>query len=493
MNFRWRATHGLCLGTLFAIPLGRAPAQSTWSRFRGPDGSGVAPDAASLPAVLDPERNLLWKRALPPGHSSPCIAGGRVFVTGHDEGTLATLCVDAASGEILWRRDVEAKAAERLHPIHDPATPTPTTDGERVFVYFGSFGLLAYDFEGEEVWRRELPVPKNTFGTAASPVIAGEVLVFLHDANDESFVEAIRPATGATVWKTPRPGFQSGWSTPAVRSVDGTLELLVYGVWWLTAYDLADGSERWSVPGLSDEPIVTPTSGGDLVFITSYNMKTNSEVIGLPTFDSLLEQYDEDGDGQLDSAEAARNDSVLSRSDADGEGDHPLRIFFRFLDVDKDGELTAAEWPKLVDWLNGFEHANAILALRPGAEGGDPEIVWQYPHGVPECPSSLVYGGRVYLVKNGGLATCLDAETGAVHYQERLDSRGPCYASPVAGDGKVFTASAHGVVTIFEAGDSLKVLSRNDLGERIMATPALVNGKVYVRTEAALYAFGNAE
>lgn len=145
------------------------------------------------------------------------------------------------------------------------------------------------------------------------------------------------------------------------------------------------------------------------------------------------------------------------------------------------------------NWLNDFEHANAILALRPGAEGAETEIAWQYPRGVPERPSSLVHRGRVYLVENGGLATCLDARTGAILYQERLDSRGPCYASPVAGDGQVFTASARGVVTIFEAGDSLKVLSRNDLGERIMATPALANGRVHVRTESSLYAFGASE
>jgi len=141
-------------------------------------------------------------------------------------------------------------------------------------------------------------------------------------------------------------------------------------------------------------------------------------------------------------------------------------------------------------WLETFEHANALMAICPPGAEQEPEIVWQHPRGVPECPSPLYYEGRVYMVKNGGIASCLDAETGELKFQERLDSRGPFYASPVAGDGKLYFASARGEVTVIEASDSLKVLSRNGLGERIMATPALVDGVVYVRTDSHLYAFG---
>jgi outer membrane protein assembly factor BamB len=95
------------------------------------------------------------------------------------------------------------------------------------------------------------------------------------------------------------------------------------------------------------------------------------------------------------------------------------------------------------------------------------------------------------MVKNGGLVTCLDAASGALVYEGRLDQRGPCYGSPVAGDGKLYCASARGQVTVFAAGDELEVLARNDLGERILATPALVAGAVYVRTAGHLYAFAD--
>ena len=124
----------------------------------------------------------------------------------------------------------------------------------------GTVPFVGYDLEGKELWRRELPIPKNTFGTAASPVMVGGKLIFLADAEESSCMEAIEPASGKTLWRQDRARFKSGWSTPAVWTRAGSSgekieELLVLGVGWLTAHDLADGSERWSYPGLTDEPI----------------------------------------------------------------------------------------------------------------------------------------------------------------------------------------------------------------------------------------------
>jgi outer membrane protein assembly factor BamB len=478
---------GLLLLTSCAAPGGDA---AEWGQFRGPDGRGVARDRRPLPAVLDTEHNLLWSQVVPAGLSSPCVAGERLFLTGAEERRLETLCLDRSSGALLWRRAVEVEELERAHRINGAASPTAVSDGERVIAYFGSFGLICYDLDGGEQWRRVLPVAENSFGTAASPIFARGRLIFNRDTNTESFLEAIDPATGETVWRVERPASKSGWSTPAVWRRAGVDELLVYGPLWLRAFDLADGKELWALPGLTDEPCTTPASGEGLVFVTSYNMKTNPEVLGLPSFAELVAEYDRDGDGQLNREEANENDSVLSRFDADGEGDHPLRIFFRFLDADEDGRLSETEFQKLVDWIDGFDFANGLLAVRPAKGGGAAEVAWQHTRGVPECPSPLYYDGRVYMVKNGGIVTCLDARTGELRYQSRIDSRGPCYASPVAGDGKIYTASAHGVITVLAAGDELDILAHNDLGERIMATPALADGVVYVRTESALYAFG---
>ena len=487
MRIRLIAT---ALAALTASGITHASGEEEWNQFRGPGVRGIASGSAPLPVEFDAEHNLVWRSAISRGISSPCFFGDRIFVTGHAEGEFETLCLDRASGEVLWRSAVPADRQERFHRINGPASPTPTTDGERVYVYFGAKGLFAYDFDGELVWERETDFPNNTFGTAASPIIAGDYLIFSNDAGADSSLEAIDRETGETVWSVDRSSFKSGWSTPTLWKHDGVEELLVLGIWWLSAYDLSDGSLRWSVPGLTDEPIVTPVTGDGLVFVSSYNMKTSLEAIGLPEFESLLVELDTDGDGGLSRDEASANKSVLSRADADGEGDHPLRIFFRFLDVDGDGFLRENEWGKLVDWLGAFEHANALVAVRPGKDGAPAELAWQQTRGVPECPSPLYYDGRVYLVKNGGMVSCIDAATGELKYQERSGARGPFYASPVAGDGKIYTASARGVITVLAAGDELKVLASNDLGERIMATPALVGGRVFVRTEEALYAFG---
>jgi len=130
------------------------------------------------------------------------------------------------------------------------------------------------------------------------------------------------------------------------------------------------------------------------------------------------------------------------------------------------------------------------MAIRPAHGERQTEVLWQFPRGVPECPSPLFYDGRIYMLKNGGIFTALDAQTGELLFQERIDARGPYYASPVAGDGKIYAASRRGVVTTLRAGQVLEILGQVDLGEDIHATPALAGGVVYVRTEAHLYAFG---
>ena len=466
-------------------------AQSNWSQFRGADAQGVAVGDRPLPIEFGVDKNVIWKTPINPGHSSPCVWGDRIFLTGSTGRELETICIDRSSGALLWRKSIEVESFERAQQVNSPASPTPTADGKRVFVYFGSFGLICYDFAGQEQWRREMSDRSNTFGTGASPIMAGGFLILNRDTNRKSFVEAIDPPTGRTVWKTDRTGIQSGWSTPVVRRTGDIDELIIFGAFRLMGYDLRDGSERWSVPGIADEPCVTPAIGEGLVYVHSHNMHTNPEVIGLPDYESLLADYDTDGDRRLNRAEARPNQSILSRPDADGEGDHPLLGFFQMLDTDRSGEITETEWQKMPKWLGDFKHPNAIVAIRPGApEGKETEVAWQYPRGVSEVPSPLYHEGRIYVVMNGGTATCLDAKTGELKFQGRIGARGPRYSSPVVGDGKIYTASARGVVTVLRAGDELEVLGNNDLGERIMATPALLDGRIYLRTEKHLYSFG---
>jgi outer membrane protein assembly factor BamB len=159
--------------------------------------------------------------------------------------------------------------------------------------------------------------------------------------------------------------------------------------------------------------------------------------------------------------------------------------FFR-IDLDSNQTLDEAEWNK---YAKIFELAqNTFVALRPEASGGTPRIAWEYKRGVPYVASPLVYRGRVVLVKDGGIVTVLDAQNGELVKQLRARGTGNFYSSPVAGDGKIYMASVGGVVTVCDA-ESMKILSSHDFAERIAATPVIADGRVYLRTEKALYCF----
>ena len=151
-------------------------AESNWPQFRGPGGQGIG--TGNPPVEFGPEKNVVWKVDVPHGHSSPCIWGGKIVLTGLADGKLVTFCLNRADGRKLWRTVAPAEKVEGAHRIGSPASPTPCTDGERVYVYFGSLGVLAYDLEGREVWRKALPAPVVEFGTGASPILAdGKVII----------------------------------------------------------------------------------------------------------------------------------------------------------------------------------------------------------------------------------------------------------------------------------------------------------------------------
>ncbi len=481
------------LVVLLVLGVDLADGQVKWDQFRGPGGLGIAAAGVKAPVEFDREKNVIWKTQVTKGHSSPVIWGDRIFLTGYAQKNLETVCIDRTNGKIIWKALTPVEKVERVHQISSPAAPSAATNGKYVYVYFGSYGLICYDFEGKMIWKHVMALPQNMYGTSASPIIAGGLVIIMDDPGENTWVLAFDCETGELVWKTDRPGFKAGWSTPTYRKDGDVEEVIIYGKWRVAAFDLKDGTERWTVPGMTDEPCITPVMGEGLVFVSSYNMRTNPEVIGLPKWSELIEEYDKDKSGDLNLEECRPNKSILSRFDADGEGDHPLWGFFRFLDVDQSGGITEKEWGKMIAYIDSFEFENALMAIKPGGngEGKEAQVVWRHTFGVPECPSPLYYDGRVYMVKDGGMVSCLDAKTGEKKYQELLGVGGPYYSSPVVADGKIYVGSTRGgVVTVFEAGDTLRVLARNKLGERIMATPAIVDGKIYVRTDRNLYAFG---
>ena len=476
----------------------RAGDDARWPRFRGIGGRGVASDSKPLPVRFGPDQGVAWKTRLPGGHSSPCIWGRRIFLTGFDPKAkrLETLCLDRRSGDIVWRRVAPAERIEQVHRISSPAVPTPATDGRRVYVYFGSFGLLCYDVDGRERWRHPLPIPNKYFGSGSSPIVAGKLVLQNVDHQGESFLLAVDGRTGKPAWRVKRALFQRGWSTPVHHARRGGRdEVIVLGGSRLVAYGLRDGRERWSIGGLPPFPISSPViADGRLFMATSDEFGAPDNVVHPPPFDQFAGKHDRNRDGIIARDEIPESFLVLKRHASDGAGDTTLKgWFFGRVDLDKDGSLNRKEWNKFVADMTAWpaKFNVVVLGIRLGGEGDvtKSHVEWRATRSIPEVPSPLCYDGRLYTIKNGGIIVCRNAATGRELYRRRLGAGGGYYASPVAGDGKVYTASDQGVVTVVKAGDRYEFLARNDLGEPIMATPAIVGGTLYVRTEHHLYAF----
>src|SRR5262249_25488566 len=156
-------------------------------------------------------------------------------------------------------------------------------------------------------------------------------------------------------------------------------------------------------------------------------------------------------------------------------------VAFQTVDRNRDGRADEAEWNQFRTRVTGMAQDHGLLAIRPKGESA--EVVWRENSAIPEGPSPLLSNGRAFLGRNGGLVTCLEAATGKVIYRGRAGAPGPYFASPVAANGRVYLASSEGVVTVIAAdADRLQVLARNELGEDIAGTPAIVGRTMFVRT-----------
>ena len=165
--------------------------------------------------------------------------------------------------------------------------------------------------------------------------------------------------------------------------------------------------------------------------------------------------------------------------------------WLRNLDKDKDGILSKGDW---LETMSGFamESQPILMAIHPGAYGNARplNVAWEIHSGIPEIPSPLYCRGRIYLLRNGGWLTCIKASNGEQVFRERLGAGGQYIASPIAAGDKLITASGRGTVTVIQVGEKLEVLARNDFGEQILATPAIAENRLYLRTANHLYAIG---
>jgi outer membrane protein assembly factor BamB len=248
------------------------------------------------------------------------------------------------------------------------------------------------------------------------------------------------------------------------------------------------------VVGISSTGTSSPIAAAGTIFVASWSPFGEADQMEpLPDFATLL-KYDKNGNGTLSLDEIPPSLNIFMRPEApDVPGAaYSVKAAFARFDANKDGELQKEEWEAGLQYIARLKIEHGLLAVRPGGSGDvtTTHVVWKERTGIPEVPTPVAYQNRIYMVRNGGIVTCMDAATGRVIYRERIGAPGPYYASPVVAGGRLFVASGDGVVSVLGTSDRLDVLAKNDLGETIMATPAIVGGVMYVRTASNLFAFG---
>ncbi len=451
-----------------------------WTRFRGPNGSGVS-DATGLPTTFGPDKNVIWKTELPDGNSSPVFARKTIFLTGFEGESLFTVALERSSGQVLWRREIDPERKGPLRDPNKPAAPSAVTDGENVYVFFQDVGLVSYGPDGNERWRVRLGPFNNPFGLGASPVLAEGKVIMVCDSETESFVIAVDQKTGKVAWRHERPMAKRGYSTPVLWGPpNGSgLQFVIAGSFELQARSVETGEKIWWVRSLTWQLKPTPVIEGDTIYVLGWAGQAdlgNQEDV--PPFAEILSAHDADKDGRISAKEA---EALF--------GERAKTNWYAY-DLDRTDHMENGDWEI---WRAKRKAVNSMQAIKLGGRGDMTKsaVKWQHYKTLPNVPSPLLYGDVVYLVKDGGIVTSLDKRTGEVLKQGRLrQALDRYFASPVAADGKVFMASEPGVVSVLRHGKQWEVLAANKLDGECYATPVITDGKLYVRTSNALYCFG---
>jgi outer membrane protein assembly factor BamB len=403
----------LCAG-LFSGLLARAGEE--WSRFRGPDGSGLA-EAPDLPVKWS-ATDFDWQVKLPgAGHSSPVARGDKLFLFCGERasGKRTVVCLRLADGGECWRKELPSPTHD-MHKLNSYGSATPAVDAERVYVTWSSpkqVTLLAFDHAGEVVWKRDdLGTFEAQHGSGASPIVWEDLVILPNDTEGEdSFLIAVNAKTGATVWKHPRKTTKASYATPCLLQVNGEAPQLLFAdmAHGLSALDPRKGTLLWEVKNIFSQRVVSsPVVSGGLIFCSC------------------------------------------------GVG----------------GRGTAA------------------VAVKPGtrAKPAEAKLAYKRTKSVPYVPSAVGYGDLVFLCSDAGVLQCLHAATGKQVWRERLGAR--FFASPVCVNGKLYLATVKGEMLVLAAADKYELLARNPLGEGTYATPAVVGGRLIVRTFTHLISIG---
>ena len=478
--------------TLLVLVSGRVDAD--WPQFRGVNSAGIG--TGSPPIEFGPGKNQLWKTEVGAGHSSPCIVGNKIYITTFDpeELSVALVCLDRNNGRKIWQQDFSVDEFEKGHPSFNPASSTPASDGQCVVAYFGSYGLICCDVSGEKRWEIKMPTTKSFGGNATSPAIFGDRVILYRGNYVDHFLLAVDKHTGKELWKVPQDEPINGEMACTACPILAGDKLIIHSARSVQAFDISNGEQIWFTK-CGTTATSTPVIAGDEVIVAAWNKMGEPALRPIfPTFEELISKHDKDDDQQISRDELPEL-WIFHRPDGAEAPMNGGKIRFGRTDKNKDQEISAKEWSQQLAGIEKFRagyQTHGVLAIPIDSVGQvDPaKIRTLATRGIPEVPSPLVHDDRVYFVKNGGVLTCLDLKSGKSVYQTRTEGRGTHYASPVIADGNLYSFSGDGKISVTALGDDPKVLADNDLGDGVYATPAIVDGIIYVRTHSALYAFG---
>lgn len=491
----------VCLPIAFVLALAAIPTglrADDWPQFRGPNCTGISTGTLPLPVKFSATENIRWSAKVGDGVGGSVIAAGRVFVSGMSaDETVSLFAFDAATGEKLWQRDWETGPLAEVHATNSQASSTPAADAERVYFYFSTLGLMSVDAQtGKDVWHQKLPTPFFVFkwGPGMSPVLYRNLLLFCQDDDLNPAVFAFDKSTGKLHWKDERLDMAVNYSHPVVCTVDGRDEIVVAGTGRLIGYDPESGQRRWFAQVMLRNIKTTPVCLDGVIYVSVQSSAIANQWLAAVDRDEKAGNKD----NKLDKAEIQRYVGKQTIPEAF------LKTTFDRGDLNKDGFLEGRELDLAFLHPNNFAGAdfNAtgdaaaeqfILAVRGGGQGDvtKTHLLWKHKtKSTDHIVSPFVSGGRMFLVKDGGISTVFDTEHGeSVRGPKRVGNGGGYFASPVYGDDKIYLASENGNVAVLKNTADYEELALNNVGESIIATPAIANGCLFVRTRTQILCF----
>ncbi len=244
-----------------------------WPAWRGPRGDGSSRET-NVPLRWGPTESVLWKTPIPgKGHASPIVWADRVFVVTalKESEQRRLLCLDAASGDILWQRIVLEAPFERIHALNSHASSTPATDGQRVYVSFldrDRMCISACDFNGGQVWQVHPGPFASRHGYCSSPTLWKDKVILNGDHDGPAYLIALDRQTGRTLWKTMRPNNTRSYCAPIIRTIGGRNQMVLSGNMCVASYDPDTGEQHWIIDGPTEQFVASLVYNGELLFMT---------------------------------------------------------------------------------------------------------------------------------------------------------------------------------------------------------------------------------